>query len=86
MSFTEPRLCALVAMARRITWKFSFGIPKDSARDFLFQGETPSSGFHKPIIVRVPWIGYSELNPALERNHAGRAVAAQTDAEEPRGW
>lgn len=24
MSFTDPRLCALVAMVRRISWKFSF--------------------------------------------------------------
>lgn len=34
ISFTEPRFCALVAMVRQITWKFSFEIPKESARGF----------------------------------------------------
>ncbi len=56
MSFTEPRLCALVAIVRWITWKFSFGIPSESASGFetraatAFPGGSPYGKLNAPAM------------------------------------
>jgi hypothetical protein len=62
MSFTDPIFCAWVAIVRRITWKFSFGIPRSSLGFSSFINANLLQRFRE---------SYEEMFPGCEIQLAG---------------